>query len=291
MRRPGFTHDAGETVIERREPASTYPPHPTPKPGPKIPNAPSKYQPNEWYARTPKEFSDDPAHSDYRFAVTSKQKVLVTPFELSRQQQANLFGGKPIRGKRRGWISPTDSGPNYTLLTQGFGYFGARRKGGGRNSHHGGLDFVGTDVRMPTDATLIEMYEDVEYGRDANGNPVVVRSKGYTLVFDLGDGMQLSLLHVALSKELLDRWARIKSSSSGADMGMRWIPIGTPLGKVDFSAYGGKNDHVHLQITLQGGTFNGAAVPGFAVDPTPFFQGPSDQPSWWQELLRTFGLD
>lgn len=42
------------------------------------------------------------------------------------------------------------------------------------------------------------------------------------------------------------------------------------------SAMEGRNDHVHLQITMQGGRMNGQGVSAFAIDPTELFDW--DQP-------------
>jgi hypothetical protein len=67
--------------------------------------------------------------------------------------------------------------------------------------------------------------------------------------------------------------------------------MGDDLGTVDTNAYSGKNDHTHLQITLDGGVFNGAPVKGFAVDPTILFDKSTQTPAeWGDKLLKDLGV-
>ena len=76
--------------------------------------------------------------------------------------------------------------------------------------------------------------------------------------------------------------------------------MGEDLGVVDRQAYLGKNDHTHMQITAEGGAYNGQDVDGFAVDPTNLVErggvpiappdgAYSDDGGFWEELRRRFG--
>lgn len=98
---------------------------------------------------------------------------------------------------------------------------------------------------MPTQARFIGLTYD----------PV----NGYALRFNLGDGVVMTLLHIIPTQELLDL-----ARSGRRD---RILPVGHPLGVVDR-----KRDHVHMQIDARGGRYNGEPVPGFLIDPTPFFR-------------------
>ena len=172
-------------------------------------------------------------------------------------------------------MSPTGNFAQTEPLARGYGYFGSSRAN--FTFYHGGGDFKGTKVLMPTDAPLIGVAESF----------VNKTSIGYTLTFDLGDGMQLAVLHVHPSQELLQFWARTQNESPP----QRMVQMGHELGDVDTNAYGGRNDHTHLQITLNGGFFNGAPVKGFAVDPTRLFDNASQRPSDWKDkLLKDLGL-
>ncbi|MBI1213953.1 MAG: hypothetical protein GC190_21030 [Alphaproteobacteria bacterium] len=143
---------------------------------------------------------------------------------------------------------------------------------------------------MPTDAQLIDLHE--AFKTDAHGQPKLDKngnkiSIGYIATFNLGNGLHLSLLHLRPSQKLRDFWRDIRTHP-GMD---RTVRMGNVLGNVDTQAYEGRNDHVHLQITTDGGWYNGQRVKGFAVDPTPFLapEGQSNE-DWGTQLLKTFGL-
>jgi hypothetical protein len=205
---------------------------------PVLPGVPAKYQPGAWRKQ------DAPA--------TKRQNILIDPEYLPPHLRANLNVDRRPSGRQ--WQSPTGRPAEYGFTDKGPSYFGAwRRDDQGRLSYHGGLDFKGDDVVLPTDARLIDITYD--------------RVLGYTLVFDLGDGARMSLLHVKPSAQLLAAWA----SGSPRDSGGLSLRMGEPLGTVDRSAYNGTNDHVHLQINLGPGYYRGRPVKGFVVDPMTFF--------------------
>lgn len=200
-----------------------------------------KFQPGAWRTRAE--------------ARSHNGKLLVDPQELTDAQRRNLFG--------RRWINPTGQCAGTRRLRDGYGYFGASRSD---RTYHGGLDFPGDDVRMPTDARLLEI-------KDAG-------KEGHTLIFDLGNGMQMAMHHVKPSKALLDYWNSLQGKTRFVRSGS--ISAGTPLGWVDKKA----RDHVHIQIAGVGGTFNGRRLThrvdengqivswpggGFVVDPTRLF--------------------
>ncbi|MBP6014442.1 MAG: hypothetical protein KBA31_19595 [Alphaproteobacteria bacterium] len=256
----------GAPRITRQVPA-----YPKPKPV-LLPGIPRGYQPGDWY--------------NDQGATTGLDKVLVPASELSPRQQANL--------QRRRWMHPTGQTHGNQSLTQGMGYFGASRREGTKVTYHGGIDCPGTTVRMPTDAELVEVVEMT--GTDEKGNPF---SKGYMLVFDLGDGLQMSLLHVRPNERIL----ALKEQLDGRARFVRPLRIrmGEVLGEVDTAAYDGRNDHTHMQIITSGGAYNGRSVPGFAVDPTPFVEKDGEpvletdgqRDDLWddfQDFLRRFGL-
>lgn len=208
------------------------------------PTAPDQYQPGHWRQRAG--------------ARTETGKVLVGIDELPLIHQQTL--------RRRGWMHPTGVLHGNERLENGFGYFGATRLRRGNVSWHGGYDAVANEmntVQMPTDARLVSMVDTAtsEDCKDKNGRKILdpltgkprKRSRGYTLTFDLGNGMRLSLLHVRPTQNL-----RV-----GQNIGM-----GELIGEVDTNAYCGTNDHTHMQITMQAGHYNGQDVSGFAVDPT-----------------------
>jgi hypothetical protein len=199
-----------------------------------------EFQPGAWRAR--------------REARSHLGKLLVDPRDLTERQRRNLFGRK--------WMNPTGNCAGNKRLRDGYGYFGAGRSDG---TYHGALDFPGDDVQMPTDARLLEI-------RNAG-------KEGHTLIFDLGDGMQLAMHHVKPSAELLRYWRSLQGLEAYSRGGT--IRAGALLGKVDKTA----RDHVHLQISGIGGTLNGVRLTrrlengqivetkqgGFVVDPTMLF--------------------
>jgi hypothetical protein len=252
-------------------------PFPRPKPV-TVPGARPGFQPNDWY-------SDAGAR-------TSAKKVLISPSETSPQQQ-NL--------NRRRWLHPTGIGHQNKSLKQGLGYFGASRASEDpktkmtKVTSHGGLDCPGNTVRMPTDAELIGVQESFGWVKDRNGQRVRA-SLGYTLTFDLGDGLQLSLLHVKPSRRVLDLKDQF-ANPNGRFVRSARFRMGEDLGEVDHQAYLGKNDHTHLQITAEGGDYNGQQVGGFAVDPTYLFERDGvpipprgdayeDDSGFWEDLRR-----
>ncbi len=146
---------------------------------------------------------------------------------------------------------------------------------------------------MPTDAELIGVQESFVWVTDKNGKQVR-KSMGYTLTFDLGDGLQLALLHVRPSQRVLDLQAQL-TNPRGRFVRSTRFRMGEDLGFVDDRAYFGRNDHTHLQITAEGGDYNGQHVAGFAIDPTQFVErggvpvaprddAYSDDGGFWQEL-------
>jgi hypothetical protein len=200
-----------------------------------------EFQPGAWRTR--------------REARSHLGKLLVDPRDLTERQRRNLFSRK--------WMNPTGQCAGNKRLRDGYGYFGAGRDDG---SYHGALDFPGDDVQMPTDARLLEI-------KDAG-------KEGHTLIFDLGDGMQLAMHHVKPSADLLRYWRSLQGLEPYSRGGT--IRAGALLGKVDKKA----RDHVHLQITGIGGTLNGVRLSrrldkngqivgmkqgGFVVDPTMLF--------------------
>jgi hypothetical protein len=207
-----------------------------------------------------------PPHKTTPFAQTERGKVLIGIDELDPIRKAQF---RPEIGS---WTWPTSYPPTQKQLTQGFGYFGAPR--GRKGAFHGGLDFHAdpdpnkeTQVRMPTGARLTSVKESFYDKVDANGQSVRV-STGYTLRFDLGNGVVLELLHVKPTEEMLLLQAEL---ASGGGRSSRFIPRGSVIGFVDRDAYEGRNDHVHLQITMQRGRMSGQTVSGFAIDPTELF--------------------
>jgi hypothetical protein len=199
-------------------------------------NVPDEFQPNAW-------------RSQYQ-PKSHLGKTLLDPRDLSARQRTNLYG--------RRWASPTETGPTLARLRDGYGYFGARRSDG---TYHAGIDFPGNEVRMPTRARFVGWRWDAR--------------NGYTLVFDLGDGLQLSLLHVTPTAELRERGPNLDSAEDirtfrrrGPGLVSQDFELGDYLGTVDHA----KADHVHMQIICAGGTLNGERLErGFAADPTPLF--------------------
>jgi hypothetical protein len=239
----------GPEIWRTKDLDTPFPPYPV------VPHPVNGVQPDRWRR-----------HPDPH---TPGGHILISPDELPERQQKNL--------REREWVSPTQQVPDYGPTGLGDSYFGSYRAPGRGPQDwyfHGGLDFKGSKVVLPTRAR----FKELRYSR----------VYGYMISFDLGDGMTLSLLHVQPTAELL---ALAKSGDH---------PIWDArheLGVVDPTVYKGKGDHVHVQITMENGRYNGQPA-GFAIDPTPMFPNQYSPPqrapasNGWQQFwdwLKTLG--
>ena len=193
---------------------------------------------------------------------TSSGTVLVSPKRLTRRQQENLLG--------RNWISPTGKPSGAGLLEEGYGYFGAARRGSGNTkAHHGAYDApykypsdpefdaqgkpikYARTVRLPTRATYLGFVPHVQ------NDPVYGKRTISMFRFSLGDGIVLEMLHVEPNPAFLSRLAAAQRAGAPLE-----FDAGEILGDVD-----GDHDHTHIQIRVSGP--NGEK---WVVDPTFFLE-------------------
>ena len=230
------TEDGGEAALDPkpRRHGPFAPPPPLEQPGP-------DHEYGAW-SRNPN-------------ARTDTGSLLVSPDRLSQRQQENLM--------RRSWIHPTGKLTGAGRLEQGWGYFGAPRKGANA-PYHGGFD---APYRYPTDPDYDENGRPIAYDRTVR-LPTRAICKGFTansqggasinrLSFDLGDGITLELLHIQVSPALD---AKLKAAQrAGKPLE---LDAGEVLGDIDAG-----HDHTHVQMIVAGP--NGER---WVVDPTYFME-------------------
>lgn len=184
---------------------------------------------------------------------------LIGPERLTPTQRKNLA--------ERNWIFPTDGDPEYGPVGLNYPFFGARRREGGPSTFHGGYDARFRKAqpgsgnaanKQVVAATRARFKKFTRYAKDG----VTVINK---ITFDLGDGMELEMLHVEPTPEIMAMERQLQAEEARANAARsagRPIPTvkypevdaGYPLGEVDWPpAQPGKkrpppHDHTHMQL-------------------------------------------
>lgn len=206
-------------------------------------------------------------HRDPR---TSGNSLLVGPERLSQAQKKNLAD--------RNWIFPTDGGPEYGPDGVNYPYFGARRSAGGPPTFHGGYDArfrkpaAGSNQKPDKRVVAATRAKFKRFERtDSKGNVI------NKVIFDLGDGLTLEMLHIEPTPEILamDRQVRAdEARANAARQAGRPVPnvrypeldAGHPLGEVDALPGKKAHDHTHMQLITM---VNGER---WTVDITPYME-------------------